>query len=217
MDAAVIKLDALTDADGTAANGDQTLFGSGGHVGQHVDASGTVRLVSGVVVRSLGRKFSRTGVDHTIDGVEMELVSALHHGPLVLAGSQGFQPLGRETGQRIGDVGITEPVALPQAKFLFGQLSGRHASVHDAALHLRQTLETVEEPPGDAGDLVDLLNAPAASKRFQQRSHASVAGDGKPVHQRGIGEGFVRPLGHSLTFGFIGSCERTRVGAALLE
>ena len=64
---------------------------------------------------------------------------------------------------------------------------------------------------------MDLLNAPAASKRFQQRSHASVAGDGKPVHQRGIGEGFVRPLGHSLTFGFIGSCERTRVGAALLE
>ena len=52
----------------------------------------------------------------------MELVPALHHGPLVLTSSQGFQPLGRETGQRIGDVGITEAVALPQTKFLFGQL-----------------------------------------------------------------------------------------------
>ena len=122
MNATVVEFNALTDTDGTAADGDKSLLGACLHVGQQVNAGGAVGLVGGIVVRRLGCKFGSTGIDHAVDRVEFQLMASLHHGTFVLTGGQRFEALRREACQRIGDVGVAEPVALPASQFLGCQL-----------------------------------------------------------------------------------------------
>jgi hypothetical protein len=55
--------------------------------------------------------------------MEFELMAALHNSPFILAGSEGFQTFWRETSKRIGDMSITETMALPQPKFFLAQFS----------------------------------------------------------------------------------------------
>ena len=217
MHATVVEFNALTDANGAAADGHETLFGTRLHVGEQVNARCTVGLVGGVVVRGFGCKFCRTRVDHAVDGVEFELVAALHDRTLVLSGCQRFETFRWETGQCIGDVSVAEPVTLPKTEFFRRQFSRRDTAVDNAALHLGQAFEAVEEPPGDAGDLVHLLHAPIPSEGFQKRPHAAVAGNRQPVHQRSIGQGFVGTLRHALALGFIGAGKRAGVSTALFQ
>ena len=125
-------------------------------------------------------------------------MAALHDGTLVLSGHQRFEAFRWETGQCIGDVSVAEAVALPMTEFFRRQFSRRDATLNDAALHLGQAFEAVEEPSSDAGDLMHLLNTPIPAEGFEQRTHAAVAGDGQPVHQRSIGQRFMGTLRHAL-------------------
>ena len=217
MHAAIVEFNALTDADGAAADGHETFFGACLHVGKQVNARCTVGLVGRVVVRGFGRKFRRTRVNHAVDGVELELVAALHDGTLVLSGRQRFEAFRWETGQRIGDVSVAEAVTLPKTEFLRRQFSRRDATLNDAALHLGQAFETVEEPSGDAGDLVHLLDTPIPAEGFEQGPHAAVTGNCQPIHQRGIRQRLVSTLRHAFTLGLVGSGERTGVSTALFQ
>ena len=64
---------------------------------------------------------------------------------------------------------------------------------------------------------MDLLDAPVAAERLEQGTHATVAGDGQPIHQRGIGKGFVGPLRHALAFRLVCPRERTWMCTTLLQ
>ena len=64
---------------------------------------------------------------------------------------------------------------------------------------------------------MDFLDAPVAAERLEQGTHATVAGDGQPIHQRGIRKGFVGPLGHALTLRLVCARERTWMCTTLLQ
>ena len=64
---------------------------------------------------------------------------------------------------------------------------------------------------------MDLLDAPVAAERLQQGAHATVAGDGQPIHQRSIRKGFMGSLGHALTLGLVCPRERTWMCTTLLQ
>ena len=217
MNATVVELDALPDANRSAADGNESLLGALVHVGQAIDARGPVRFVGGVVIRCFRSKFSGARVDHAVHGVESDVVTSLHHGALVLTCGEGFETRRRETRQGVSDVSVAEPVTLPQTQLLHRQLGRGNASLNDASFHLRKPFEAVEEPSGDPSDFVDLLHAPSTSEGLEQRTHTAVGGDGQPIDQGGVWKRLVGSLRHPFTLRFIGSGQRSRVGTTLFE
>ena len=129
VDRAIVKLNALTDADGAGAeNKDLLLVG--------VAALGNERLrfvvlvVGGVEIRRLGGKFCGAGIDHLERGLR-GLGQGVH---------------ARQTLDRF--VEETEPLGI---QVLFR----RQLAVFQAHLNVGQMLQLVEEPPVDLGDVVN--------------------------------------------------------------
>ena len=88
MDAAIVKFNSLTDSNRAATDGHQALLGSLFHVGEQVDAGQAMGLVGGVVIRGFRCKFSGTGVNHTVNWMQFELMSSKHDCTFVLSWSQ---------------------------------------------------------------------------------------------------------------------------------
>ena len=144
-------------------------------------------------------------------------MTAGHHGGFVAPRRQRRGASGRESGERISDVGIREAVCLPAAQVIGIELVGSNALRRNLRFHVREPLEAVEEPARHPRQLVDALDGPAASEGLQQRAHAPVRGDREPIDQRVFGQRLLGPLQLVLTVGLVRPGQRTRMGNTLFQ
>ena len=187
VDRAVVKLDALADADGPGAQhqhlpplrrarlGPVGPGGAGGEVGGLRDAGGqsphhrqvqglgglVLLVVGGVVVGGLGLELGGAGVHH------------LEGGPDVVGLPEGLDLGALLPGER-GDPRVGEAHLLGRPQGVLVQVA-----VVQAVLHVHDVLEPVQEPQVVLGDLVDLLRGEAPAQGLGHHEEALVV----HVHQ----------------------------------
>ena len=136
--AAVVELDALPDAVGTAAEHDDLLL---------VAALALVLLLEGaVVVGRAGREFSGAGVHQLVHPADAELLAPLVH-------------LALQAAQQVRDLPVGVALLLGLEEQVLGQRPERVPL--DLLLGEDQVLDLLQEPEVDAGALVDGLEGDA--------------------------------------------------------
>ena len=188
MDRAVVKLDALANADGPGAQhqhlpllpgrlGAMGLALAGGeigcsgnirrqlaHVGEMERFGGLVfRVVGGVVIGGLGLELSGAGVHHLEGG----------HKALPLPQGLDLRPLLPRQG---GDPGVGEAhlLGLPEG------IRVQPAALQPV-LHIHDILEPVQEPQVVLGDFVDLLRREAPAQRLGHNEQPLIVDVDQPV------------------------------------
>ena len=163
MAAAVVELEPLPDAVGTAAEDD--------HLAGRRRRRLAFLLVGAVHVRRERLELGRAGVDALVGGPQAELGALLAHRRLVHL-------------EDVRQVLVAEAGALQRA-----QQVGRHIAQADerrGAAQFDQLGELLEEPRVDLRELVDPLGAPAAFERLEDRPHATVGRNRQTAAQAGI-------------------------------
>ena len=140
MDGAVVEFDALADADGAGAEDHHRAFALGFHF--------IFRAVGGVVVRSVGFKFSGAGIYHFEIGVESQFLFEIFH----------F--LYRHFC-KVGDGFIRHLDPFDRFQGVFGE-----AFLQEASFHFDNILDFIDEEEVDAGNAVDFFRFDAAAEGF---------------------------------------------------
>jgi hypothetical protein len=161
--AAVVELDALSDAVRAAAEDDDLLRRSGVRL---------VRLFEGAIhVRRVRLELGGTGIDSFVRGDQAVLETALTHHLLVDAVDGG-------------DIRVAETGTLHRAQQVRGHLAELAEPRHFP--QLVDVAELLQEPAVDLRQLVQRLDAPAAAQSAEERPHAAIVGHDQPFAQRGF-------------------------------
>jgi hypothetical protein len=161
--AAVVELDPLADPVGTAAEDDDLVAA--------VRVRLAARLVRAVEIRRERLELGRARVDALVDRLEVVGEARIAHVGLAL--------LQRQPELLIAEAGALQPAHRRAIERV--QPGG-----HRALPHRRDLGELPQEPRVDAGDLVQLLDRPAALDRAEQIPHPPIGRDRQPLPQRAI-------------------------------
>ncbi len=140
MDRAVVEFDPLTDADWTRAKDDDRMISLGP---DFIFCS-----IGGVVVRRMGFKFSRTGVDHLEVRMEIKFPLEVFH---IFDGN--FRKVGN------GFIRHLDPFGRFQCFF-------SQSFLQEAALHFDNILNFIDEEQVDSRNTIDFFRFDAAAKGF---------------------------------------------------
>ena len=189
MHSPVVELDTLTDANWARSDDNQTLAFDLLLGWNMIDAQlSTATFVGRIVVGCDRSKFSCTGIDHAEARMDGQFVSTMHHINLCSSLRQSIPSTRRESGKRIGDVGICEAKAFPSPHLGFSNLSRVTVSRDDFSLHVSDLLESVKEPSSDVTRTVsDLLDAHAAPEGLDQCTQPSICCHLQPVGENVVG------------------------------
>ena len=154
---AVVKLDALADADGAGPQDDDGLLPAAGEV-----PGVAVVVVGGVEVGGLGLELGGAGVHHLVAGEAVGEGSLLHSG-------QPSQHL----------VGVAVLLAL--------EVGLRGDATLQALLKADQVLEFMDEELVDLGDLVDVVDAHPLGQGLKDGEQPQIVHGGQPLVQGAAG------------------------------
>ena len=155
MDAAVVELDALTDAVRTAAeHHDLPAVGGFGLA---------LLLVGGVEVGGVGRKFGGAGVDALVDGTDAHRQA-------------GGADLGLLRARQLGKASVGEALALEEEHVGLRERGERIAA--ELVLGLDDLADLIEEPRIDGGEFVELFVRHAGADAVGKEEDAFGAGHG---------------------------------------
>ena len=138
MDAAIVELDALADADRARADDDGPAAGH--------DLGFVLLLIGAVEIGGLGGEFGGAGVNHLVDGPKAPVLAKV-------------ADLLREAVGQGADVVVGEAEALGGA-----HEGGCKGLLEETALHVDQVVELVGEPGIDAGAAGEALGAEAPAE-----------------------------------------------------
>ena len=148
VDAAVVELDTLADAVGTATeDNDFGLLGGAGFV--------VVRVIGGVVVGRVSLELRGAGIDEAVGGQKLLFFPPSPDGP----GTSGQLSVG--SGEEAGEVQIGQPGQTGLAEEGKGGRVAQPRLLFDPAGDLGDFAKVVEEPGINGSDLVDFLHGPA--------------------------------------------------------
>ena len=162
MNAAVVELDALTDAVRTRPEHDH---------GRPVVWRDLVVLVVGrIVVRRRGVELGRARVDGSVDGPDPEPVACSAHGRLVRADKQGDQAVPDTLTLRLAQGGLV--------------IEQRRTGLRDAGMEVGELLHLIDEPGVVRRETGDLLHRHAARERLRDPVDATRRGTHEVRSQR---------------------------------